>query len=325
MVTILETSISMKLSEAILMIRGKKKLEVLGLAISNFIAGIFGVLPLSLPIGRNLLALRSGASSRVYLLIACVLSILFGWIIWPWMKFLPLITVSVFNASLGVLLIDSQVFYNYWKFNPKYAIIFTLIILSCFFVDLVFCMILSWMFFLALYMQMPNSEAYALASLEQFQTQVESFSLSISKNLNNTKLNLGYSEQSGFSQEEEEQQKLVEDEGKKSDEVKELVEKIKNDGVLYELKGRFNFLFYRTHVANLRHLDKKYVVVDFSYIFGDDIEFIQEYCSFINKLEQEKFEFYVTGIPMKRVMKDVFLRGTWVLEYYKKGRLIFLN
>lgn len=319
MVTILETSISMKLSESILKRRGKKRLEIVGLAISNFIAGIAGLLPLSLPIGRNLLALRSGATHRIYLIIACVLTIFFGWVIWPYMKFLPLITVSIFNASLGILLMDSRLFNNYWIYNPKYAIIFTLIVVSCFFVDLVFCMILSWLFFLAFYMQMPSDEAYSLGDLSQFENMVESYSKISSNSLLNLKKNLGEGE---LEDDDEENETLVNSkvEGKEN-----IVSKIKSDAVLYELKGRFNFLFYRTHVANLRHLDKKYVILDFSYIFSNDVEFIQEYFSFIRKLSEESFVLYVTGIPEYRVQKDVFLRGTWVEEFYLKGKIIFLS
>lgn len=152
MVTILEGSITMKLSELIMVKKINKQLEFVGLALSNFLAGVFGILPMSIPIGRNLLALRSGASHRIYLLISAFFVVLFGFIIWPYMKSLPMITVSVFNASLGVLLIDTELFHNYWRFSPKYAIVFTLVILSCFFLDLAFCMIFSWLFFLVLYM-----------------------------------------------------------------------------------------------------------------------------------------------------------------------------
>lgn len=326
MVTILECSISMKLSEAILKRRGKKRLEIVGLAISNFIAGIAGILPLSLPIGRNLLALRSGATNRVYLLISCVFTVFFGWIVWPYMKFLPFITVSIFNASLGILLMDSRLFNNYWMYNPKYAIIFTLIVVSCFFVDLVFCMILSWLFFLAFYMQMPSEEAYTLGDVNQFENRVQVYLENSAKNLLNLKKNLAKDSIFRNSDEQEETETLVQSAITQEDKpVDNIVTKIKSDCVLYELRGRFNFLFYRTHVANLKHIDRKHVVLDFTYIFSNDIEFIQEYYSFIRKLSGEVFELYVTGIPEHRVKKDVFLRGTWVEEFYSKGKMIFVD
>lgn len=324
MVTILETSISMKLSEAILKRRGKKRLEIVGLAISNFIAGITGLLPLSLPIGRNLLALRSGATSRVYLLIACLFTIIFGWVVWPYMKFLPLITVSIFNASLGILLMDSRLFNNYWLYNPKYAIIFSLIVISCFFVDLVFCMILSWLFFLAFYMQMPSEEAYSIGDINQFENMVISYKAANKDNILNLRKNLGNGilKRDIEDEDDDEIETLV---NSNINHDEDLVGKIKSDAVLYILKGRFNFLFYRTHVANLRHIDKKNVVLDFSYVFSNDVEFIQEYFSFIRKLSEENFDLYVTGIPEYRVQKDVFLRGTWVEEFYLKGKMIFIS
>lgn len=151
-VTLLECSVTMKLSESILQIRGKKRLEILGVGFCNILAGILGILPFSLPIGRNLLALRSGASNRTYLLLTALFTFFFGWVVWSYMQFLPIICISIFNASLGILLIDAEFFMQYWIYCPKYALVFTAIVICCFFTDLVICMIFAWILFFVMYM-----------------------------------------------------------------------------------------------------------------------------------------------------------------------------
>ena len=328
-VTILEGSVSMKLSETVLNRRVDKKIEMVGLAITTLISGIVGMLPLSLPIGSNLLALRSGAKHRYYLLIACGLTVFFGWIIWPYMKFLPFITISIFNASLGILLIDVELFTNYWRFNPKYGLIFTVIVFTCFFLDLIFAMIISWIFFLAVYMQVSDDEAYCLGDLSQFKRMAIDYDnknfITKSKGSSSDKLegNMYYSDTEDDL--DEDKLNLMDSHEDKIKNRKELFNKLLSYGVLYELRGRFNFLFNKTHIANLRHLDKDVVIIDFSLIFLNDCEFIQEYDTFIQCLEKEGYELYITGIPYRRMLNDIFLKGTWVEKYYRKNNLIFLT
>ena len=304
-VTLLESSVTMRLGELILIKRSQKRLEIVGIAVSNFIAGVFGILPLSLPIGRNLLALRSGATKRYYLLLSCFLTVVFGWLIWPYMKYLPMITVSIFNASLGVMLLDTKTFHNYWKFSPKYALVFTLIIVSCFFIDLTFCMIFSWVIFLAIYMQTPSEETYEIGRVLDFEARLNRFEEK------QTSRRAGRDEDEALVSIQKGNEAFLRDLGQR--------------GVIYELRGRFNFLFYRTHVANIIHLDKQVVLLDFEKVLENDIEFISEYCSLIVKLRRIGLEVYVTGIPKERVEEDLFLRGSWVIELLEEGKVIFVS
>lgn len=112
-VTLLECSVTMKLSELKQGFRGRKRFELLGVGIGNIIAGFFGILPLSLSIGKNLLALKSGATNRIYLLLSAFFTVVFGWLAWEYMKFLPMICVSIFNSSLGILLINPELIFRY--------------------------------------------------------------------------------------------------------------------------------------------------------------------------------------------------------------------
>lgn len=94
---------------------------------------------------------------------------------------------------------------------------------------------------------------------------------------------------------------------------------MKSRGVIYILNGPFNFIMEDIHLSNLKYLDKEIVVLDLSSIFGDDIEFLEEYTTFIDTLD-ERYELYVTGIPKSMIMSGnkgldkpwSLLNGTWV-------------
>lgn len=124
--------------------------------------------------------------------------------------------------------------------------------------------------------------------------------------------------QSGTGNDEEDSALIVTDGPKENaSKVKTLLTSFHQRSVIYILKGRFNFLFYKTHLANIRHLDKKVVILDFSKIIANDIEFIGEYAEFISELIQNGNEIYITGISEYRVHEDLFLKGSWIQEMYE--------
>ena len=295
----------MKLAELTVIKRSQKRLEIVGLGLANLVAGVFGILPLSLPIGRNLLALKAGATERYYLVLSCFLTVVFGFLIWPLMEYLPMITVSIFNAALGMQLLDPEVFGNYWKFSPKYASIFSLILLCCFFVDVTFCMVFAWGFFMVVYMQGKDEENFfEILDGEKFYREV----LEFDKNWKEKEMG------------DEEGEGLVKD--------KELgmnLARVKARGVVYVLKGKFSFMFWKNHMTNLKYIGKEVVVLDFRDVIEDDGEFLQEYCRLAMKVMEEGFEIWVSGIPKERVTGDLFFDGTWVQEMNEQGRILYVS
>ncbi len=89
-----------------------------------------------------------------------------------------MICISIFNASFGVIMINPEFFMQYWVYNPKYAVVFTLIIISCFFTDVVVCMLFSWLLFFVMYMQSgKDGELYKIGDLVSVRRAIETFEL----------------------------------------------------------------------------------------------------------------------------------------------------
>lgn len=291
-ITLLESTITMKLSEHDLKKKSKRRVEILGIAITNFLCSFLGLFPVSLPIGRNLLAIQSGASHYSYLLFSSLLTIFLGYVIWPYLVYLPLVVVSIFNACLGLCLIDFKMLRNYWYCSPRYATVIYFIIVASLFVDLVFTMIYSWLIFLAIYTYGSSEETYVIGDIEEFCQKIK-----INK------------------EREDEDERFIQDD--------DFIVNIREKGILYKLEGKFNFLFYRTHLKNIEYKEKEIVILDFRDIVNDDIEFIQEYYAFIYKLMEKGFNVYITGIEEKRIKYDGFLIDTWISEFFNKGKILF--
>ena len=67
------------------------------------------------------------------------------------------------------------------------------------------------------------------------------------------------------------------------------------------------------------------VILDFSLVIANDIEFIGEYSEFVSELIQNGNDIYVTGISEYRVHEDLFLQGSWIMELFDSNKLLFQN
>ena len=68
-----------------------------------------------------------------------------------------------------------------------------------------------------------------------------------------------------------------------------ILDEIERDGVIYILQGKFNFYFFRNHLANLQCFDKSIVVLDFSSVLPYDSDYLQEYSKFISLCREEDY------------------------------------
>lgn len=76
-VSLIELSATAKTGEKYFKKRTKLKHEIGSLVLGNFLCGLFGLLPMSLPIGRNYMSFRSRATGRLNLVIGFVFASFF--------------------------------------------------------------------------------------------------------------------------------------------------------------------------------------------------------------------------------------------------------
>ena len=108
---------------------------------------------------------------------------------------------------------------------------------------------------------------------------------------------------------------------------------MKSRGIIYRINGPFNFLMEDIHLANLVYFNKEIVVLDLSSVFGNDVEFLEEYTAFIDTLDK-RYELYVTGIPYNFADGSLdegvaqgssLMRGTWVDRLKNEKKLLFVE
>jgi len=315
-ITLVEAASLSKLVESHLKMRPDRKSEYLGIGITNMLGGTLGLLPVSLPISRNLLTLRAGANSFLHPVFCALLTVLFGYFLWTYMRYLPVVIVSVFNVSLAFFLLEINKIRFYWKNNKKYASVFTLIVLLSLFTNVVVAMIAGWIVFLIIYNQVNSEYSYSLGDIHKVKELVKlhEYSQEILREVPKE-----IPEEENLNRED--LRRLVSSENR----VVDVLDRIEKDGAVYELTGRMSFLFDKTHILNIRNLDKDVVLLSFQKIWRDDQEFMLDYRTFIEELSREPIVLYITGIPYKQVLEDPFLKDTWVSKMVHEGLLLFVD
>ena len=96
-------------------------MELISLGLINIFLSLLGLFPVSIPMGRNLLALKTGVNNKIFHLLSAILLFLFAFSLWPIMKYLPILTISILNASLGIMIIDYYTMGLYILKSPRYA------------------------------------------------------------------------------------------------------------------------------------------------------------------------------------------------------------
>lgn len=313
-VTMVESTMLIQLAGFHSKVYPEQKTEFLGVAIANIVSGFFGLLPLSLPIGTNLLGIQAGARNFMYPLFCIAIHALLAYVVWSYMRDLPVIIVSIFTVALAAYLIQLPKIISYWKYSRKYSMVFFLILLLSLFLNVFIAMLLGFAVFLILYLRVPNVDNYGLGDIDHIISKSEIF------NLNHKELVVSRPV-SVFGLEDEEHLVLRLTHNK----TRERLELVATKGVVYQLRGRFNFSHYKTHIANIRYLDKNPVLLDFSRIFKDDCEYVLQYGKLIKALGKEPLSFYVTGIPYDRICNDNLLKDTWIDTLRKDDLFIFID
>lgn len=318
-VTLLETSVLMQLVEFHFKVHPDYKVEYLGVGISNIISGLFGLLPLSLPISKNLLGIKAGAQDFTYPLMSMVILIIFSYFLWSYMRFLPVLLVAVYNVSLSLYLIELPRIISYWRYSKRYAAIFTGMVVVSLFINVFIAALLALAAFLIMYLRtVPDIDSFGSGDIDKIREQAEIFR---TKHEANPQFALNYRRSSLLGLSSEEDQLLI---PPPIALIKEALIKISTDGIVYQLRGRFGFLHYKTHLANIRHFGKSPVLLDFSKVIDYDSEFIVQYGKLIKAVKTE-MSLYVVGIPFERVVNDKMMADTWIEKLFKDNQLVFIS
>lgn len=308
--TIIECTITIKLTGDMTGQRINKEKELISVAITNILGGILGWVPVSIPVCTNILVVKLGTNSKVYMVLAAVFLVLVVWLLPMVFANVPMILVSVFNVSLGLMMFNPDLIYYYWKFNKKALLGIIGIMVISFFVHIVFSILIAWVVFFGIYLNRVPNKSFILMDLKDF---AESFcNVEIVEDM----LQLIHVDSPVKSE--------------ISTSLNDLVNQVVTTGFVYQLQGRFNFIFFECHLQNFEQLfrmtkRKGPVVVDFSNVWDYDREFMREYQKLIDELMIITNRLYVSGIPIEVVGENNLEKGTWIEQLDEENRLLFTN
>ena len=301
--TIIESCATVKLAMFLTKQRYRASTELYALGMSNVLAGFIGLLPMCLPISRNILTLGCFARSRFYCLFCLIITVVFTWIFWGAFLRIPVILKSVICIAVGLSLLDFNLLLNYFKYHRKYSyLMLTFVLISCF-IELSFSICFFYVIFFASYVQNELRQGYTIANFESLDTQMEFYNVKLTQ-----------------------PRKDLTDQIRSAKISPKIVNNLSQYMVVYQLRGTFNFLNDHEHVASIKIQRKVIVVLDFRYVIAHDCEYISEYLPLLNRvIKDSRMELFVTGIPREMAEGDAVMREGWMQSVIENNRIVYIN
>lgn len=142
--------------------------EILGLSLTNIVFGCLGLLPVSIPVARNVLAFETGANNKIYHLFSAGLLFSMAFLAWPLMRQFPNVTISAYNSCLGIMLLEVKSLVNLVSFNRPLIVPVTILILGSMFMDVLTAFSLSLISYFLIYFNIGGYEYFKIENCKEF-------------------------------------------------------------------------------------------------------------------------------------------------------------
>jgi MFS superfamily sulfate permease-like transporter len=296
--------------------------EILGLGFTNIIFGCLGLLPVSIPVARNILAHETGGNHKVYYLLSACLLFASAFLIWPLMSHFPNVIISTFNTCLAMMMIDFKPLIHMIKQSPSLSIPITILILGSMIIDILTAFSISLICFYLIYFNIGGYEYFRIEKIDSFFDDIvikhQKFNFVESRNVfgGEEELVMLNALPNGVSHTD------MEEDGKHH--IEETKNNFLEDGIVYTFLGTFNFFNYEIHFNNIRHFNKSHVCINFAEILAHDLDFLAEYKSFIELLDESGYEVYITGFHRLNMVEDVTLKKIgWLINKSNLGKILY--
>ena len=123
------------------------QLETFFLGVTNIILGLLGLLPVSIPVARNILAKEAGGNNKIYLLEASVALLLLSTLLWPLGQLFPTLIVCSINTCLGLLMIDLSILGSAFQYSPFLMLPVGILLIGSLFFDIILMFAISLLVF----------------------------------------------------------------------------------------------------------------------------------------------------------------------------------
>lgn len=100
------------------------------------------------------------------------------YLVWSYLDYLPMMTVYVINASMGIILMDMPCLINYWRHSYKYGFLLTFLLLLSLALDLFLVMFVGIVVFFIMYAQSNSNKGFQIGNLGELKHDVLKFEAS---------------------------------------------------------------------------------------------------------------------------------------------------
>ena len=160
LITVVESSITVRMAQTLTKEKVSTKLQLYTVAMTNVLSGCLGLLPVTLPLARNLFTLSAGAKSRIYTMLCFIFTVTLMWAFWNFFLSIPVIVKTVFKITFGLLIIDLPVIRTYFKRHRGTFFCIAAFVFCQFFMHLLFVLLFFGFGFFVYYNQNIEGAGY---------------------------------------------------------------------------------------------------------------------------------------------------------------------
>lgn len=128
-----------------------KSPEFLSLAVSNALCLVLGILPQSVPIGRQKFVMTTGADHKVMHLFSIVIMLMLYFFCFKLTGYMPICAMKGLNILISINLLDFKCILCYGRYSKIYPPIMITVMVAMLFTNLAWCILISVLIYVAVY------------------------------------------------------------------------------------------------------------------------------------------------------------------------------
>ena len=167
-----EVCIAISLNEDHFGTKIKRKREFFGVATTNAVCLMLGLLPLSVPVSKVKFALQSGADHKVFHLFSFLMMIFLYFFCFDLVGYIPLCFMKALNFLMSLILIEPKTILTYKAYSNRLFYSILAIILTMLMLDLTWCIVLFLAAYFGTYFLKVKDEELVYSSKDDGFTEI---------------------------------------------------------------------------------------------------------------------------------------------------------
>ena len=280
------------------------KLECFSLVVGNLVCGVFGLLPLTSSFTTNIQLKGLKSLHRINFLGGLLMLLIVPLSIWGFTQYVPVAILPILYTSMLLVEIKKSDFALFLTYNKTKLFYIMLVPLLCFYIDIIYAFVFSMIIYHVIYGYSRSSTYYHFDDVNQFFNRVLKYARENKDNNDEERAVLNFDSEIS----------RIEDDR----------ERIGSDCIVYSLLGKYTYLYSDFHLNIILHREERFVIINFEYIFKQDIDFIANYHKFLKKVKKAGKEVYITGIERDDFINFIkMFKRSFFLRFYMKNAVYY--